>query len=176
MLEALLWIVLGWFGLSSTACGFWAALNPRRSRHDRRGLASEPARPARRGLCRDVSPRVVRTRSGPATRSPRGDLAGGGGGRAPRGRAGGGGRGPRRGSPPAVPHDDLVPRRAQRRRRRDDICRRHDRRPSSALPTGPAAHVTPTDAAPARGFRYAAAVGGGSRPRQRVHHAPHTGV
>lgn len=27
MLEALLWTVLGWFGLSSTACGFWAALN-----------------------------------------------------------------------------------------------------------------------------------------------------
>src|SRR2546425_958106 len=27
MLEALLWTVFGWFGLSSTACGFWAALN-----------------------------------------------------------------------------------------------------------------------------------------------------
>ncbi|MBI4627678.1 MAG: hypothetical protein HY729_03120, partial [Candidatus Rokubacteria bacterium] len=26
-LEALLWTVLGWFGLSATACGFWAALN-----------------------------------------------------------------------------------------------------------------------------------------------------
>ncbi len=26
-LEALVWTVLGWFGLSSTACGFWAALN-----------------------------------------------------------------------------------------------------------------------------------------------------
>lgn len=26
-LEVLLWAVLGWFGLSSTACGFWAALN-----------------------------------------------------------------------------------------------------------------------------------------------------
>lgn len=27
MLEAFLWTVLGWFGLSSTACGFWVALN-----------------------------------------------------------------------------------------------------------------------------------------------------
>ena len=27
MVEALLWTVLGWFGLGSTACGFWAALN-----------------------------------------------------------------------------------------------------------------------------------------------------
>jgi hypothetical protein len=27
VLEALLWTVLGWFGLNSTACGFWAALN-----------------------------------------------------------------------------------------------------------------------------------------------------
>jgi hypothetical protein len=26
-MEALLWIVLGWFGLGSTACGFWASLN-----------------------------------------------------------------------------------------------------------------------------------------------------
>ena len=27
MLEALLWTILGWVGLGSTACGFWAGLN-----------------------------------------------------------------------------------------------------------------------------------------------------